>query len=723
MDSDLDRNPPSAAPTRRRLIGCSRDRTLFAVVDDGGRPIELVKRFESGSPTDAEHELAASDLARGPGVPRCRGVSTDPATGRPTLTFDWTRGVDLAELVRREGPLSVPRAVAIARGLADVLRRLHESLGPNAPLGLVHRDVKPSNVLVHEGDERVEVSVIDLEHLVPASHDHVGATFTGGTIGFAPPEAHRGAPPNGAFDVYGFGCCVRFLLTGELPRGARVPTFRGRSMSWTPDSVRDLVADSMSPVADQRPTWAAILDRLDAIETSWRGSRALDSARRAMSAADFVRAESSLDTAAATLSTDRLARLRADLERRRHTWSRLDTLPFAASPDLDSLARAVRTVALGLSRFPGNAIWRERRIEVLELLAASLPTVPAEAKRNERQGHFVHARRILEAARRAIHAATRLGNLPLDGFDPDQVPPILRSPLHVLALAEQSAESAESRHSDLIRRVEAAETALDPHSAESAIDAAVAAYGGASEVTAGLKERLHEFEFVIGRIAGGRTALAEVDATMPEGGLDLSPTFAFLERCAAWAGEASSRTSCRELVREFDALRRDRPHLREATELAVVPLHSALASLTDDAWEQVESAQSDLESVPIPIRPLQATLNQLDRLELLGALVDRPDRTRGQLIDAIESVRLGVERARATRDRLARGARQAMDQGHLTTALYELERVASNFEDETSQAHRAPIRDHYARAKELKQRVEVALRQNHDLATRFQRAV
>src|SRR5690606_3471874 len=76
---------------------------------------------------------------------------------------------------------------------------------------------------------------------------------------------------------------------------------------------------------------------------------------------------------------------------------------------------------------------------------------------------------------------------------------------------------------------------------------------------------------------------------------------------------------------------------------------------------------------------LQSTIGRLDAMLLLDVLVERPGRPRTTLIDEIEAVRNRLEQARAARDRIAQGAREAMDRGRLTTALYEVERAVDRF--------------------------------------------
>lgn len=121
-------------------------------------------------------------------------------------------GSDLAATIRKEGPLKLARTSAIVDQVAAGLDAAHEA-------GLVHRDVKPQNVLVFgaPGSEHVQLSdfglVMDLTgtgHLSPSGH------FLG-SLHYAAPEQIKGGPIDGRTDVYGLGCLLYECLAGSVP--------------------------------------------------------------------------------------------------------------------------------------------------------------------------------------------------------------------------------------------------------------------------------------------------------------------------------------------------------------------------------------------------------------------------------------------------------------------------------------------------------------------------
>ena len=129
--------------------------------------------------------------------------------GRQFIVFEHVEGENLKELVLRTGRLPVRRALELALAVADGLAFAHEH-------GLVHRDVKPQNVLLSsEGD----VKVTDFG-IARSLHVEQGVTQTGtvlGTAEYLAPEQASGRPVSPATDVYSLGVVLWELLAGDAP--------------------------------------------------------------------------------------------------------------------------------------------------------------------------------------------------------------------------------------------------------------------------------------------------------------------------------------------------------------------------------------------------------------------------------------------------------------------------------------------------------------------------
>ncbi|QDU80126.1 Serine/threonine-protein kinase PrkC [Polystyrenella longa] len=132
--------------------------------------------------------------------------------GAAYLVMERIDGVDLAALVRKTGPLSVSETCEIVRQLALALAAAHEA-------GAIHRDVKPSNVMI-DRTGRAKLLDFGLAHLSDTIHNH-SETSLGrllGTLDYMAPEQADGAGITPAVDLYGLGASLFFLLTGRPPK-------------------------------------------------------------------------------------------------------------------------------------------------------------------------------------------------------------------------------------------------------------------------------------------------------------------------------------------------------------------------------------------------------------------------------------------------------------------------------------------------------------------------
>ncbi|HJQ75176.1 MAG TPA: protein kinase, partial [Gaiellaceae bacterium] len=129
--------------------------------------------------------------------------------GRQYIVFEHVEGENLKELVQRTGRLPVHRALELALAVAEGLAFAHEH-------GLVHRDVKPQNVLLSREGE-VKVTDFGIARSLDVEH---GVTQTGtvlGTSEYLAPEQASGKPVSPATDVYSLGVVLWELLAGDVP--------------------------------------------------------------------------------------------------------------------------------------------------------------------------------------------------------------------------------------------------------------------------------------------------------------------------------------------------------------------------------------------------------------------------------------------------------------------------------------------------------------------------
>ena len=152
--------------------------------------------------------------------------------GRQYIVFEHVEGENLKELVIRSGRLPVRRALELALAVADGLAFAHNH-------GLVHRDVKPQNVLLNRDGE---VKVTDFG-IARSLHVDQGVTQTGTVLGtgeYLAPEQASGKPVSPATDVYSLGVVLWELLAGDVPFvGENFVAIALRHVNEPPPSLRE----------------------------------------------------------------------------------------------------------------------------------------------------------------------------------------------------------------------------------------------------------------------------------------------------------------------------------------------------------------------------------------------------------------------------------------------------------------------------------------------------
>ncbi|GAF46838.1 protein kinase domain-containing protein [Rhodococcus wratislaviensis] len=184
----------------------------------------------------------------------------DTGSGRPYIVMQYLPGDSLDISLRKHGPLTAEQALRLGIRLAGALESSHR-------LGVLHRDVKPANVLANEYDEPV-LTDFGIARISGGFETATG-TVTGSPA-FTAPEVLKGDPPSPASDVYGLGATLFSALTGhaafERHSGEQVvaqflrittqppPSLREHGLS---DDIAEVIGRAMSADPQQRPTTAA----------------------------------------------------------------------------------------------------------------------------------------------------------------------------------------------------------------------------------------------------------------------------------------------------------------------------------------------------------------------------------------------------------------------------------------------------------------------------------
>ncbi|GLY98677.1 serine/threonine protein kinase [Actinoplanes sp. NBRC 103695] len=190
-------------------------------------------------------------------------LDADPDHEPPYLVVEYVSGPSLADEIRENGPLGPDLLHSVTIGVTAALSAIHGA-------GVVHRDFKPSNVLITLGS----VKVIDFGIARPLdlTSEH---TLTGqlvGTVAYMAPECFdttAGSPVTPAADIFAWGVLVAFAATGRTPFAAdSAPATAMRIATQPPDlsglsgQLRELVSRALEKNPADRPTARELLDTL-----------------------------------------------------------------------------------------------------------------------------------------------------------------------------------------------------------------------------------------------------------------------------------------------------------------------------------------------------------------------------------------------------------------------------------------------------------------------------
>jgi len=210
----------------------------------------------TGSGEQLQQEARLGALLRHPNVVAVHGL--EEVDGRWLMEMELVEGSSLRDVLKRRKKLSPRALVQLGRQVLEGLTHIHRLVVDGAAVGLVHRDIKPGNLLV---DRSGTVRIADLG-VACLARTHVAA----GTIGYASPEQLRGDPVDGRADLFSLACvlgraCGRPSLVGrgDLGMVRTLALEAERVASWVEPldgvlpGLAPLLARWLHPLADERP--------------------------------------------------------------------------------------------------------------------------------------------------------------------------------------------------------------------------------------------------------------------------------------------------------------------------------------------------------------------------------------------------------------------------------------------------------------------------------------
>jgi eukaryotic-like serine/threonine-protein kinase len=185
-----------------------------------------------------------------PHIVRVIDAGEEPG-GTPYIVLEYVEGETLKAVIRRGGALEIGQAIAYAIEIARALGAAHEQL-------IVHRDVKPQNVLI-DGEGSAKITDFGIARTL----DEQGLTMDGrvlGTTDYVSPEQALGQPVTGQSDLYSLGIVLYEMLTGAVPFTGETP------VAVAMRHVREQVPDVQSRRPEVSAATAAVVDRATAAD-------------------------------------------------------------------------------------------------------------------------------------------------------------------------------------------------------------------------------------------------------------------------------------------------------------------------------------------------------------------------------------------------------------------------------------------------------------------------
>jgi serine/threonine-protein kinase len=275
---------PKEVAGRYRLdsrLGAGGMSTVFMALDTVlERPVAVKLLAEHLADDEAfvarfRREALAAARLQHPNIVQVFDSGLDEPSGRHYIVMEYVEGPSCADLIRDEGVLDIGQAVSIVRDACHGLDYAHRA-------GVVHRDVKPGNLLISKDTGAAKLADFGIAKAAEQTRiTQVGSVL--GTAAYLSPEQATGAEATPASDIYSLGVCAYQFLSGRLPHEYGSLTelaLKQQSESAEPiRSYRPEVPEALDRAIrvclerDPQARYASALDMADAMDAGLRGDQ------------------------------------------------------------------------------------------------------------------------------------------------------------------------------------------------------------------------------------------------------------------------------------------------------------------------------------------------------------------------------------------------------------------------------------------------------------------
>ena len=258
-----DDDPRRVGPFRLKgRLGAGGMGQVFFGRSAGGRPVavKLVPTLPDNPELRRRFAIEVEAARTVGGFYTAQVVDADPDGDPPWLATAYVAGPSLEQTVVEHGPLPVDAVTMMGAGLAEALHAVHAQ-------GLVHRDLKPGNVILAEDGPRL----IDfgIARAMEATTSYTRARTVLGTAAYMSPEQATGGTVGPATDIFSLGCVLAYAASGRSPFGAGTPeavayriVHEEPDLTGIPPRLVRVITSCLEKKPPKRPTPDQLVERL-----------------------------------------------------------------------------------------------------------------------------------------------------------------------------------------------------------------------------------------------------------------------------------------------------------------------------------------------------------------------------------------------------------------------------------------------------------------------------